>query len=598
MAQLLDPNCGENFAVWGGYVYFQAGSKGLYRVPCDGSAKANQLDPNCGHLVVPGDSYVYFQAGSKGLHRVPCDGSAKAIKLDDNAGNLVVPGDGYVYFQAGSKGLYRVPCDGSAKANQLDPNCGENLAVWDGYVYFQAGNKGLYRVPCDGSAKANQLDPNCGHLVVPGDGYVYFQAGSKGLYRVPCNGRTEAQKLDENAGYLVVPGDGYVYFQAGSKGLYRVPYDGSAKAQPLDDHAGHLVVFGDGYVYFQAGKKGLYRVICDGSVPATRLDPNCGNLVADEGYIYFQGGPEWDSLYRLGVAIPSAPPGLRMRIQDEYVVNTILDSSINHKYDAIKNLLDEAKADSTDSWFLNFTSGASTGAYPDAVAGRINGRVKAYLGNLAANKQNRLGTIVMDFPDDNNRTDLIDTIFNYNSASPLAPQDWMGSISDQKKISEITIPGTHDSCAYNASRISKCQNLTLQQQLEAGIRFIDIRCRQFHDKFELHHGAEYLHLNFDDVLKTCRDFLNGHKRECIIMSVKEEHDAAGNKKTFEEVFDEYVQSDPNLWSLGNTIPTLSDKIRGRIVLLRRFYIAPNSDVTKRGIDITAWLDNKTFTWPF
>jgi len=31
MAQQLDPNCGEHFAVWGGYVYFQAGSKGLYR---------------------------------------------------------------------------------------------------------------------------------------------------------------------------------------------------------------------------------------------------------------------------------------------------------------------------------------------------------------------------------------------------------------------------------------------------------------------------------------------------------------------------------------------------------------------------------------
>jgi hypothetical protein len=287
-----------------------------------------------------------------------------------------------------------------------------------------------------------------------------------------------------------------------------------------------------------------------------------------------------------------------MRIQDEYVVNTILNSSIDHKYKVIGNLLDEASADSSDSWFLNFTSGASTGAYPNAVAGRINGRVAAYLKTLAAKKQNRLGTIVMDFPDDNGRTDLIDAFFNYNSASPLAPKDWMDSIPDQKKLSEITIPGTHDSCTFKASPISKCQNLPLPEQLEAGIRFIDIRCRHFEDAFQLHHGAEFLHLDFDYVLKSCRDFLKGHKRECIIMSVKEEHDAAGNKKTFEEVFDGYVQSDPNLWSLGNTIPTLSDQVRGKTVLLRRFYIAPDSDATKRGIDLTAWLDNKTFTWPF
>jgi hypothetical protein len=377
-----------------------------------------------------------------------------------------------------------------------------------------------------------------------------------------------------------------------------VPDDGREAATPLDENAGHLVVFGDGYVYFQAGSKGLYRVICDGSVPATRLDRNCGNLAASKGYIYFQGGPDTDSLYRLGVAIPSAPAGLHMRIQDEYVVNTTLDSSIDYKRGVITSLLDEASADSTATWFLNFTSGASTGAYPKAVAGRINDHVGAYIGKLAKQKQNRLGTIVMDFPDDDKRTDLVDDIFNYNAATPLAPKDWMSSIEDSKKISEITIPGTHDSCTYKASDISKCQNLTLQQQLEAGIRFIDIRCRQFNDKFALHHGAEYLHLNFGDVLKTCRDFLAMHQRECIVMSVKEEHDAAGNEKTFEEVFLEYVQSYPKLWSMGNTIPKFSDGIRGKIVLLRRFYIAPDSDASNRGIDLTAWLDNKTFSWPF
>ncbi|MCB1954088.1 MAG: phosphatidylinositol-specific phospholipase C domain-containing protein [Rhodocyclaceae bacterium] len=599
MAKLLDPNCGANLAVLDGYVYFQAGGKGLYRVPCDGSADAQQLDPNCGRLVVPGDGYVYFEAGSHGLYRVPCDGSAKAINLHATAGTCVVSGR-FVYFQAGGEGLYRVPCDGSAKAQQLDSRCGENLAVRDGNVYFQAGNHGLFRVPCDGSAKAQQLDPNCGHLVVPGDGYVYFQAGSHGLYRVRCDGGEIAQQLDPHCEHLVVPGDGYVYFQAGSKGLYRVPCDGHESAKRLDENAGYLTVFGDGYVYFQASNKGLYRVICDGSVPATRLDANCGNLVADRGYVYFQGGPGWNALYRVGVAVPTSPPGLTFEIQDEYAVSSVLNAQIEKKYSAIKSLMDKAKKDASETWFLNFTSGASTGAYPNAVAARINGQVRTHIGSLAVNKTNRLGTIIMDFPDDNQRTDLIDIIFNYNSASPLSAKEWMGGISDEKKLSQITIPGTHDSCAYKSSvsAISKCHNLTLKQQLEAGIRFIDIRCRHFRDKFEIHHGVEYLDLTFDDVWQTCQDFLKANDRECIIMSIKEEHDAASNEKTFEEVFDGYVQKAPDLWSLGNTIPSLSKDVRGTIVLLRRFFIAPDSDVTRRGIDLTAWLDNKTFTWPY
>jgi Domain of unknown function (DUF5050)/Phosphatidylinositol-specific phospholipase C, X domain len=591
MAQLLDPNCSENFAVWGNHVYFQAGSKGLYRVPCDGSEPAKNLDENAGYLVVPGDSYVYFQAGSKGLYRVPCDGSAPAQQLDPNAGHLAVKDD-YVYFQAGSKGLYRVPCNGEESAKKLDDNAGP-LAVRGKHVYFQAGSKGLYRVPCDGSKPAQQLDPNCERFVVPGDHYVYFQAGSKGLYRVLENGSAPAQQLDPNAGHLVVPGDGYVYFEAGSKGLYRIKCDGSEPAQNLDPNAGNLVVFGDDYVYFQAGSKGLYRVPCNGAAPATQLDPNCGNLVASEGYIYFQGGPDWDALYRVGVAIPSAPAGLHFRIQDEYVVNTIFDASINSKYNAIENLLTEAGADPTDTWFLNFTSGASTGAYPNAVAGRINDPVKNKIAALATNKQDRLGTIVMDFPE----KDLISTIFNYNSAAPLTAKDWMRDLDDQKKLSEITIPGTHDTCAIKASAISKCQNMSLTEQLEAGIRFIDIRCRHYFDKFELHHGAEYLGMDFTQVLDDCRSFLNGHTGECIVMSVKEEYDAAGNTQTFEERFMGYVASDNGLWELGNTIKTLG-QVRQRIVLVRRFYIAPDSPADQRGIDLTGWIDNATFSWPY
>lgn len=595
MAQLLDPNCGENFAVWADHVYFQAGNKGLYRIPCDGSSVAQPLDERAGYLVVPGDSYVYFKAGNKGLYRVPCDGSANAQQLYEYAGHLAVSDDGYVYFQAGNNGLYRVKCDGSTPAQPLDPNAGY-LAVWENYVYFQAGDKGLYRVPCDGSAKAQPLDERAGYLVVPGDGYVYFQAGTEGLYRVKCDGSAPAQPLDENAGHLAV-WDNYVYFQAGHKGLYRVPCDGSAKAEPLDESAGYLVVPGDGYVYFQAGNKGLYRVRCDGKSLAEPLDPNCGNLVASHGYIYFQGNPYQDALFRIGVAIPSAPSGLKMRVQNEYVVDTVLDDEIDAKYTAIEKLLDESNGDATNTWFINFTSGASTGAYPNAVAGRINYRVLAYINKLAATKANRLGTVVMDFPDDNGRTDLIDVVFNYNSTSPLAAPKWMASISDQKQLSEITIPGTHNSCTFNATSISKCQNLKLDEQLMAGIRYIDIRCRHYYDVFELHHGREYLHLNFDYVLTACEAFLKEHNKECIVMLVQNEYQPAGNVKTFEQVFNEYVQRYPDLFYLGNTIPTLS-RVRGKVVVLRRFYISPGSNSNNMGIDITAWPDNTTFTWPF
>ena len=146
--------------------------------------------------------------------------------------------------------------------------------------------------------------------------------------------------------------------------------------------------------------------------------------------------------------------------------------------------------------------------------------------------------------------------------------------------------------------MSKCQNLTLLEQLQAGIRFIDIRCRHFKDTFELHHGVESLGMDFTYVLDTCRDFLRDHGEECIIMSVKREHQSEGNQKTFQQVLADYIQTYSNVlaWYRGNTIPEL-DAVKGKVVLFRRFYLMSGSDCTQWGIDLSHWPDDATFIWP-
>jgi len=166
--------------------------------------------------------------------------------------------------------------------------------------------------------------------------------------------------------------------------------------------------------------------------------------------------------------------------------------------------------------------------------------------------------------------------------------NWMGSISDSKSLSEISIPGTHETCAQIETwpGTAKCQSLSLGDQLNAGIRFVDIRCRHFNDAFTIHHGAIYQNMNFDDVLNTCISFLNSNPTECIIMSVKEEYDASGNTGTFEQRFDSYVSQNPTKWYLEANIPSLST-VRGKIVLFRRFGAA----ITPKGIDASNWPDN-------
>lgn len=182
-----------------------------------------------------------------------------------------------------------------------------------------------------------------------------------------------------------------------------------------------------------------------------------------------------------------------------------------------------------------------------------------------------------------------------NPPGIFSTNEWMKELPGTKRISEFTIPGTHDTCARYGGPLAECQNMTLKEQLEAGIRFIDIRCRHFKDAFTIHHGIVYQQMNFSDVQDICIKFLESNPSECIIMSVKNEcgKDSCTdeeNTRTFEQTFDASIRGKEDFWYLEPNIPVL-DTVRRKIVLLRRF---PAS--SSKGIDATqGWPDDKTGT---
>lgn len=171
-----------------------------------------------------------------------------------------------------------------------------------------------------------------------------------------------------------------------------------------------------------------------------------------------------------------------------------------------------------------------------------------------------------------------------------AGNNWMSAISNSASLTQLSIPGSHDSCATvePVSGTAKCQNLNLGDQMNAGVRFLDIRCRHLNNAFVIHHGSVYQNMNFTDVLNYVASFLSSNPNECVIMSVKEEYTASGDTRTFAQTFDAYVAQNPGIWYLGSSIPTLGS-VRGKIVLLRRF------SGSSEGIDASNWADNTTFS---
>ena len=182
----------------------------------------------------------------------------------------------------------------------------------------------------------------------------------------------------------------------------------------------------------------------------------------------------------------------------------------------------------------------------------------------------------------NNREDLVNMFI-------ITSKNWQKDINENKNITEINVPGTHDTCATRTFVYAKCQSLELEEQLNLGIRFTDIRCRHIDNVFTIHHGSVYEGINFGKgVRDVCLKFLKDNPSEFIIMSIKEEYDPEGNTRSFEDTLKFYLQGYENYFWLGRDFPSVKD-IRGKIVLLSRY--SNNS----MGIDATPWGDDTTFS---
>jgi 1-phosphatidylinositol phosphodiesterase len=148
---------------------------------------------------------------------------------------------------------------------------------------------------------------------------------------------------------------------------------------------------------------------------------------------------------------------------------------------------------------------------------------------------------------------------------------WMSRLPDTVLVSRTSLPGTHDSCALHdglSFGFAKCQTWQLADQLQAGIRFIDIRCRHVGDNLLIYHGVIDQRTTFTEVRDVCRKFLMQHPSECIVMSVKEESTAKDNSRSFAETFVDTTKNDGKLWHVSRKIPQLGS-VRNRIVLVDR-----------------------------
>ncbi|MBY0244772.1 MAG: hypothetical protein K2Q03_04885 [Sphingobacteriaceae bacterium] len=173
---------------------------------------------------------------------------------------------------------------------------------------------------------------------------------------------------------------------------------------------------------------------------------------------------------------------------------------------------------------------------------------------------------------------------------------WMQYVSNETSLSDLSIPGTHNSMSFlssgsnfsdlqfsNSGKMglaidvtTKCQDIDMCKQLEYGVRYFDIGCRNNGSDFSIQPDFPLRWFSFDDyMLSFFYTFLRNNPTETIIMCIREENSNTG--QNFEDVLLRYISKNPNAWYTKDVTPKMGE-VRGKIVLVRELS-------SRRGIGI-------------
>lgn len=157
--------------------------------------------------------------------------------------------------------------------------------------------------------------------------------------------------------------------------------------------------------------------------------------------------------------------------------------------------------------------------------------------------------------------------FNSKISSNISNKEWMNEV-ENKLISTINIPGTHDSFALNGGyMIYKCQSLDLISQLISGIRYFDLRCVLENNIIEIYHMDYKQNINLDNILEIINDFLIQHPSEFIIVRIKEEIKLDRNIDIKSIILNILLKYKDIIYVNTNSQIPFLNEVRGKLIVL-------------------------------
>ena len=178
---------------------------------------------------------------------------------------------------------------------------------------------------------------------------------------------------------------------------------------------------------------------------------------------------------------------------------------------------------------------------------------------------------------------------------------WMSGLSNSTYVSQLSIPGTHDSGTghgfptlyYVTGNLhARTQDKTLTEQFNSGIRAFDLRPCVDGSTLRINHGIIPTELTMSSALNTLCNLLDQNPTEFVIVLIRHETEGDDNNSNFNSMMLSLLNSSPVNSHTVNFNPWLTvGDMRGKILFLSRSEYAS----TPIGGFVRDWNNNSNFS---
>lgn len=158
----------------------------------------------------------------------------------------------------------------------------------------------------------------------------------------------------------------------------------------------------------------------------------------------------------------------------------------------------------------------------------------------------------------------------HDAGRPTPRGAWLTALPDHRPLTELSLPGTHDTMTATGGAVwwltrplSRTQSWSLTEQLDAGVRSLDIRVR---GDLRLVHGWVPLRGDLAGVLAELDAFLAEQPGETILLRLRDD-DGSSPRLLRAELAPLLDRHGARLWAGGSVADITLGELRGKILVL-------------------------------